>query len=433
MRSSTMATRLFLIFLVGGTVGWIFSRRPAATEITPPEIPAAETTAPKKPRHPRSPEDFAAWAEERAAEMEPYGNWYKSYGAELADWPLEKIRSALNQGISDPGAVLPMGNEMKALFALFSEFAKREPDAAWAWLQAVPSEAMRADLASGLLATWPAGRAEEGLALVIANRDYFESGGGYGYAPMTVRALEAAAIRGPAAADEVLATLSREGMQWPFGQIKFPDGFDFAAWARCPAMAAVLQKNGIPGFFIDNWMAREPQAAMDFVLALNREQGQPLARGLFPYVNANYRKEPEPLIRRAQAVAASTASLPAEEQEAIFEAAASAFTNDPALFREFSAALPDEETRAGASLAAARVHFAKDVPRSLELLAEGRSPEQRVAVLEELLASRDPGEFEHLHPLKEKAIRKTLGDWKLSSERIDELIGIIKTQPTPKP
>lgn len=423
MRSSTMALRLLLIFLISGAVGWIFSRRPAPAEApTLHESPAA-AAAPRKIQHPRSPQDFNEWAEDLATHMEPYGAWYKSYGAELADWPLEKIRAALAQGVTDPGAVLPMGNETKALYALYGEFSKRDPDAAWAWLQALPSEAMRAQLASALANAWPADRAEEGFALVVANRDYFESNGGYSYSQISVRAFESAAARGTAAVDELLGTLVREGMQMPFLQIQYPAGFDFAGWARCPEMEAMLKKFP-PTFFIESWMSREPQAAMDFLFALNREQGKPLSRGLF---DGLYRSKdaPEVQARRAQQIATHTGTLPPEEQQGIYEAAAETLSGNPAFLREFSASLPQPEMRAAANLTIAHSTVTKDLPFTLELLTEGRSPEERATVLEEILAAREPATFMPMSVTQESSVRQILAGWSLAPARIDELVKAI--------
>ncbi len=418
-----MAARLLVIFLLGSIAGWMISRRPAAAEAPAALEPSAGAASPGRPRHPRSPQDFDAWADELSARMEPYGAWYKSYGAELKDWPLDKIRAALAQGISDPAVVLPSGDATRALYSLYGEFCKRDPDAAWAWLQALPSEAMRAYLGGALVAAWPTNRAEEGLALVLANRDYFENSGGYSYAPLLPRALESAASRGTAAADELLGILRREGMQMPFLKIDYPAGFDFAGWTRSPEMAALL-KTQAPAFLMEPWMRREPQVAMDFLFALNREQGKPVSRGIFDGI---YRSTEEPavLAGRAREIAGGTGSLPPEEQQAVFDAAAKSLSGNTAFLREFSAALPDMDMRAAANLTIARSTAAKDLPFTLEILTEGRSPEERATALEEVLAARETGSFLRMPPSEESSVRQILAGWKLAPERIDELVKAI--------
>lgn len=419
--------RLLVIFLIGGLVGWIFSRSPSPVESGGMPETAAVETAPKL-RYPRSPQDFAAWADQHAEDLEPYGAWFTSRSAELANWPMERIRAALSQGISDPGVVLPTGDARKALCGLFGEFSKRDPAAAWSWLLSLSSEAMRGQLGSILADAWPADQAEEGMALVMANREYFESGNSYGYGSLSIRAFESAATRGPAAVDELLTQLREQGMQIPYSHIKFPEQFDFAAWSRAPGMAAALEKN-IPAFFIDSWMIREPRPAMDFLFELNRAKGRDIATGLFAGMSHSSRKEPEVLVRRTQAVAARTGSLPPSDQQAVIKAASEEFADDPDLAREFAAAIPDAALRADANLSAARARISKDLPAALEFLAAASPMETRAEILEQLLTARQRGAYDFLTSQSETAVRKTLADWNTPPEQIEALLATMKQPP----
>ncbi|QJE95457.1 hypothetical protein [Luteolibacter luteus] len=424
MKTGTML-RLLVIFFLAGAIGWASARRVSPEPPISGKPTSVRVDAPKKAAPPRTPEELARWTRERTGLVTDLGY---SYGSEppLTDWSTDELRAALAQGITDP-AVVRYGSASKALHALMSEWTRRDPDAAWEWLQQLPSAVMRAMLGSALAKAWPADRAEEAFGFVVEHPDYFAYDGGYSYSPIIQKSFESAAARGPDAVDALMDLIQKNGMQYPIEGMKFPAGFDFAACARSPVTAAFLKRAG-KHFFADAWMNQSPEEAFDGIIALNRENGTPITSGLFLGLKRLNEKEPEVMAERARRIGAQTGSLSSEEQALIIQAAAKDLSGEPALLRAYTNAIPDAETRAVANLTAASLMVSKDVPQALIFLEAGSAPETRLDLLEEYLTARPKDAFGWINGADEQGIRQTLTTWNASPERIDDLIKIIKRQ-----
>ena len=421
-----MMLRAVLIFLLSAAIGWAISHRqpqvpPASTQ---PASPRADTA--KKAPVLRTPEDLARWARERTDTVTDLGFSYGSWETELATWSTDELRAALAQGITDP-AVVRYGAASKSLAALMSEWTRRDPDAAWEWLQQLPSAVMRAKLGSSLANAWPADRAEEAFGFVAEHPDYFAYDGGYGYAPIIHKAFESAAARGPAAVDQLMDLIRRNGMQYPIEGLKFPAGFDFSAWARSPVTASFLSKAD-KHFFADAWMNQSPEEAFDGLIALNREKGSAITDGLFQGLRRFNEKEPEVMAERARRIGARTGSLPPEEQSLILQAAAKDLSGDPELLHAYTGAIPDAELRAEANRTAASLMVSKDIPEALTFLEAGSTAEARLDLLEEYLLARPKDSFGWITGESEQQIRHTLARWNAEPARIDDLIKIINRE-----
>lgn len=420
--------RLLLIFLFTGLIGWGISRPKPPTAGELPSASKERPDAAKKTLGYKTPDDLARWAAERAPGMSKLAYTHTSHDAELAEWSIDELRAALAKGITDP-ACARYGPEMSALSSLVNEFARRDPDAAWSWFESIPSEAMRARLGGALARGWPADRAEEALDLVVAHPDYFQHGGGYGYSPIIHKAFESAAARGPAATDALMAMVREQGMQYPIEGLKFPPGFDFAAWARSPATARFLAK-GDKIFFSDAWMAESPEGAFDGLLALNRENGTDLSRHLFEGLRRITEKDPELLADRARRLGAKTGGLPEEEQRVLFEAGAKELTESPQVLASYLNAIPDPAMRAEANLAAASSLMAKDLPSAVGFLEAGSEPETRLDLLEQYLEERPKDGFGRgLSGEDEQKVRKLLAGWDADPERLEKIIATMKKIP----
>ncbi|WP_367871553.1 hypothetical protein [Luteolibacter sp. Populi] len=415
--------RLLLIFLLAGLAGWAGSRRvPAPSGEDRDSSAPGEIRSSAKPRL-RTPDDFKSWAASRAPRLEAHVNWYTSYQAELGAWSPQDIRAALDQGIHDPAVILSMSPESKALHALLSEWTRRDPDAAWAWLESLPSATMRWQLAGSIAAGWPAERAEEALELVLAHRDSFENSKGYSHSPIVQKAFDAAAARGPAACDAMLARLRAQGLTASFGT-DFPAGFDFAALVRLPTAAEELAE-GRATHILDAWMARDPQAALDYMVSMNREQGAEITRNLFSGFNRTQGGAER--TERAARLGAAIARLPELEQHQIVEAATTELWAGPGNLKAFIGAIPDAALRGRAQLAAARELITKDPPAALEYLEAGTDPANRLELLQEMLAAR-PKEATAYNPFyrqREQAVRKTLAAWNTPPERADAFVKLL--------
>ena len=418
--------RLLLIFLLAGAIGWAAARRTSPP--LPPSSPATTSRpGPSKKTAPlRTPEDLARWTRDRADTVTDLGFSYGSHESELAAWSTDELRAALVQGITDP-AVVRYGAASKSLDALMSEWTRRDPDAAWAWLRQLPSAVMRAKLGGALARAWPADRAEEAFGFVIGHPDYFAYDGGYGYSPIIHKSFESAAARGPAAVDALMDLIRKNNMQYPIEGMKFPPGFDFAAWARSPATAAFLARAD-KHFFADAWMNQSPEEAFDGLIALNREKGSAITDGLFQGLRRFNEKEPEVMAERARRIGARTASLPPEEQSLILQAAAKDLSGDPELLHAYTGAIPDAELRAEANRTAASLMVSKDIPEALTFLEAGSTAEARLDLLEEYLLARPKDSFGWITGESEQQIRHTLARWNAEPARIDDLIKIINRE-----
>ena len=426
MEKTTTMPRLLLIFLLTGVIGWAASRRqvPAQPAASQP-FPARTETA-RKPFNLHTPEDFARWTTERAATVTSTGSIFSSYESELADWSAEELRAALAQGILDP-ATVSYGAASKALAALMAEWTRRDPDAAWEWLKSIPSDQMRAKLGSSLARAWPAERAEEALGFVVEHPDYFQHDGGYGYAPIIHKAFESAAARGPAALEALMVLIRENRMQCPIEGLKFPPGFDFAAWARSPITAGFLAKAD-KHFFTDAWMNQSPEEAFDGLIAFNREKGTELSNDLFSGLTRISMEEPEVMADRARRIGVKTGGLPEEEQRLLIQASAKELSGDPGVLRAYITAIPDPGMRSEANLTAASFMMWKDIPEALVFLEAGSAPEERLALLDDYLAARAKDAFGWLNGDTEQRARDILASWNTDPARIDQLITTMKTR-----
>lgn len=421
--------RVLLVFLFSGAAGWALSRLQEPRGAVAPAVAGGEAREEgrKQARTLRTPEDFAQWAQERAGTLKRRGLGleFEPNDAKLAEWSADELKRALEQGLRDPACVR-YGPQVKAMHSLLEEWTRRDADAAWEWFTAVPAEHMRWRLCSGIVLGWPRERAEEGVELVIAHRDHFEGGGGYGYSPLVSRAMEVAAERGPEAVEALLLRLRDQDMQFSVEALKFPARFDFAAAVRRPLLAKSLESDGARNYLVDAWMSQSPEAAFEGLLTLNREKGWDLPKNLFSGFLRYTETDPPLMAERARKLGLFAGTLPEEEQRQILQAGVEKLSGSPELLREFAAALPDPALRREANLEAAAGLVAKDLPEALAFLEAGSDPAERLEYLETFLADRPAGSSGYLNGESEEAVRKTLAAWGSDAARIDELVATMK-------
>ena len=417
--------RLLVLFLLAALAGWVL-RRPFASPASDPN--AAPFAASKTERDLKQ----QALKAQAARLHREEGGGYSTHRAELRMWTTSAVRRALEDGIRDPGMVLPESPETKATLALLGEWTSRDPQAAAAWWLGLKPANLQALVSGAIAEGWPADRAEEGLEFLFAHRETFQSPLGYSYGPLVRKAAESAAARGPEALEALLERLRETVGNEPYEALKLPKDFDFAAWARGPEMAKRLEQENHPLreiFVFGTWMEHDPEAAMDFIIADNRKRGRSVANGLISSLD-RYREDPEVVLERARRIAVHSSSLPVEEQEEIIRRASEQLAYWPEILKTYAAAIPDSAVRAEAHLAAARSMIQRDLSLTMEFLAgASTSTESRIQMLESLIASRPRGSSTILYRESEAKVRSTLAEWKIPQERIDATITALKKVP----
>ena len=417
--------RLLVLFLLAVLGGWVLRRPFSSPAPDPSALPSA------KSKTERDPKQQQLKAQAALLHREGYGN-YSSHRAELRTWTQAAIRSALEDGIRDPGMVLPESPETKAVLALLGEWTSRDPQAAKAWWLDLKPENLRAQLGGALAEGWPADRAEEELELVLNHHGSSQSRPAFHYSALLRKACEAAAARGPEALEALLARIRENGLIEPQEALSLPRDFDFAAWVRTPEMAKRLEQENNPlteSFVFGTWMEHDPEAAMDFIIADNRKRGRNLASGLLSAMD-RYQADPAVVLERARRVAAHSGSLPVEEQREIIQRAGEQLAHWPEILKTYAAAIPDPSVRAEAYLNVARSQMERDIPLALELLSQASgSTDSRIRMLEYLIAARPRGSSDLIYRKVETQVRGTLAGWQVPAERIDSLVAAMKKIP----
>lgn len=421
--------RLLILFLLGGLAGWCLapsSRGKQEQAAAPaPQGPVRDATkGESRGEQLRSPEDFSRWIAEQAAAYKPgSGPLGTFHTKELESWSIEELGAALADGLRDPRLVRE-GPARAAILALLGEWTKRDPDAAWAWLSALPAGPLRSRLGAAIDEQWPEARAEEGLEMVMANVENFHSGGFPYYLRLLRLGVQSAAQRGPLAVDDLASRARKSGLQSPHG-VSFPPGFDFAALIHAPFTADQLSHIGIPTSFATHaWLSADVDAAIPGLAALDREQGRDPGFHLFNSLRHASDEE-------ARKVGAAIGKLPAEQQREILAGGGmNVFLGQTSGLRSLIEALPDPGMRSEASLAAAARFFRSDLNEALKFIDAGSDPADRVANLEaRIAATTRPPKYSSdsgLESSGEEALRETLSSWNASPEQAERIVEGLK-------
>ena len=363
------------------------------------------------------PEDFAKWFRRPQGFQ---GEWQVNpLENDLKDWSNEEIRAALDQGLSDPECVLPLGASNELMGLLFGEWTTRDFDAALAWFESIPSESRKSGLSGFLGLHWPKDRAADGLEYVFKHRDLFKTRQMVCYGPLVASAISAAAVLGPGSVDEVLKQLRENQIDPRYSSgWQFPPGFDFKALAASPEASIMLEKGR--SLFAAAWLEQDRNAAFDFLLADGKAYTGDVATSFYLYlapVGAN--AEHEATAERTKWLAGKLIGLDADQRRQVALRGVNVLAMVPDALAGFTVALNDPEDRQAVATAALARLMKDSLESSLSYLEEAVKPEERLDLLETFEVD---SYLQWFSAGQEALLRERLAAWNAPPERIEAII-----------
>lgn len=198
----------------------------------------------------------------------------------VADWTDEELAAALTEALRLPRCMDSLGRDERLLRRLYRAWMERNPDAAAAWIETVPSSMVRDELVRVACRYWPADRPMDGIDFLLANH---WRAGASGAGDLLQRALESQALQGSGAVDQLLRRLADAKVGVSVEALDFPSGFDFAGLVDGEGFSAQLEpafrdpvmkewRSDAPAAMLD-WMARTAnwESFHDFIAEQNEE------------------------------------------------------------------------------------------------------------------------------------------------------------------
>jgi hypothetical protein len=344
---------------------------------------------------------------------------------DLDGWSDDELRAALDEALADPSGALASGQAHTVTGWLIAEWMSRDPDGVVRWFEGLGSEAKKRRLAGSLGSHWPNDRAEEGLAMVIRNREFFDSSSGVSSWAFVQLAIGSAAQRGPAAVDAVLARLRTFQLDPRYGSpTSFPEGFDFPALAASPAAAAFVAEGN--AFFAGQWMKEDPEGAFGYFKQYLTLQGESRVGMLFHDVLP--RSGPVDLDAakvRAEWLASNLAPLELDDRAKIARDAVGDLSEHPAVLGGFVAALEDPEVRADVSRAAAIRLLDSGIGTAMDFFEAAGDEGERLLLLEKATLDR-PEWRAWIREKDERVLRERLAAWNTPPERVEAIVRSVK-------
>lgn len=417
-RNARGAALLAAAFVLSGLAGWSVGKKPSATASrADPGLSKPDKSERLEGRKPATAEEFREWVEWLVAE----GPGRKE---RMESWTDQELRSALDEGMKDPGLALH-GPAMGTLLLILEEWTSRDPSAATEWWEAISSDVTRGHLAVALSSGWPKERASEGLDFVARHREAFLGPDGSKCGNIIGSVVAAALEKGPEAADEILVRLREAKLPLMLGPAGFPAGFDFAAFARAAEMSTLIAENRAR-FFYQAWLRQDPERAFASLIDDYRNvKGDP-AESIFSGFYPGLRVGAPGMTENAGWLGKKIGTLDAEEQQELARKGGEIMCREPAAVEAFVGALTDPVAKAQASVAAARDVMIEDVATAMRLLAVERDQDARVDLLKASLEYRGQMAGKPFSAEDERVLRATLAEWAVAHEQIDGLVDIAK-------
>ncbi len=409
------------LFGVAVFAGFVGTRmRPEVSSLSPAsEIPSKTRDRTK----PWKSDDFLEWVREKES-GKGYSLTPNPVSEELKAWSDEELRAALDGALADASSALSNGRASTVIGWLIQEWMSRDPDAVVAWFEGLGAESKKRRLASWLGAHWPKERGEDGLALVIRNREFFDPPGAISSWAFVQLAIESAAQRGPAALDAVLAQLRIQKLDPRYGNPgSFPKGFDFSALAASPAAAAFLAEGN--AFFAGEWMKEDPEEAFEYFKAtLTLEDRNGVGKLFDDVLPRSGDLDPDAATGRAEWLASKLNTIEPADRRKIALDTVKALWEHPAVAGGFVAALEDPDDRLEASRVAATSVFERGIEPAMEFF-EATGDARRLELLETATIGQ-PEWKTWMREKDERLLRERLAAWNASQERIDAIVRSMK-------
>lgn len=352
-------------------------------------------------------ETFAAWASEKANAFDPFSS-------EWNEWSDKEIRDALDAGIVDPRAASNLSDERRIIGALFGEWMKRHPDEAILWMENLKSDSMRRSLIPIVGRNWPTDQRVEGLAYVIAHRDWFESNNGTASGELIRGAIDDAAKKGPDAVGELFGKLRENRLDPRYAKgWEFPPDFDFVKLMEHPETRLLKTY-----FFSGIWMSRSPDEAFHHLVASRKPEEVQVGYLFVDMLPTNGPKRSEEAASRAEWLGRKMESLDAEDQRVIARKVSEQL-NDVAAQGRFAGSLSDETLRKEIVASSLKNSAKGGIGSILTFVENAGEGEQRIDILE---AFEKPKGVWVFPTESEEMLRRKLAEWNAPPERMENII-----------
>jgi hypothetical protein len=181
------------------------------------------------------------------SDAEPFLDW-------VADWTEAELEAALTEALRLPRCMDPLGRDHRLLWQLYRAWIHRNPEAAAAWIDTIPSSTMRDALVRNACECRPADRAMDGIDFLL--KHHWRAGRSYPDR-LFEHALESQAAHGSAAVDELLRRLADAKVGVTVESLDFPAGFDFA-WLVNGVGFATQEKESFKDQILKEWRLTDP-------------------------------------------------------------------------------------------------------------------------------------------------------------------------------
>lgn len=349
----------------------------------------------------------------------------------LKDWNPEELRRALEESLRDPNSLIYGSVEAKATGALMTALMSRDMDAFKDWFGAIRSEMAGHIMARLAAEACPVDRAEEWLAYSMQHPEAFLSFGRLQSNGVSGKALQAAALRGPAEMEALITVLGKAGVDFHTSDqeenfdlgrnMEFPPGFDFSALAKMPG-GSRFWKGHLPAFVL-GWLRQNPDEAFATMAAYDPFPGRE------PYFAFVPRSRPAPLPDGdlVAVLGNKIGTLDEIRRKAAIDQEADLLTADPKIYDRFTQALPDGASQRQAHEFAVRAVNTMGIEAVMPHLEALGTPEERVAFLEGMEVSGQlVGAHSGMTNGEEADLRGRLAEWRATPEQIEAIVNKIE-------
>lgn len=382
-------------------------------------VPAQATTVSAKPRvkddtrkRAMSETEFLSLIREDGAAMARPG--YNPLGSVLAEWTDEEIIAALKESVANPALHGLPGEKENATLVLLMEWMRRDVDAAAKWFDGLPSTMLKAQLAGTVSWSWPADRADDGLAFMVANEELFRIGRG---GELFTKAMNSAIAKGPAAVNRLLRVARENKLQSFSSTADFPKGFDFQSIADGGELEDAMRRDARHPVMLA-WAKQDRDGAYQWTLAnLGVEHAREQILGGWG----------TDAISDFTWSAAQYENMTEDQRKAFMTSAGNFLGRDLVRVPGLSAAIQDQALRDELRLQGVQGIFSGRTEIGLEMLELLGPPEKRLEILETVERQPLPGhDGNERSPVDEGRLRTLLGQWTTDQARIDGIIDHLK-------
>ncbi|RYD18864.1 MAG: hypothetical protein EOP88_21080 [Verrucomicrobiaceae bacterium] len=188
---------------------------------------------------------------------------YNPLASVLADWSDAEVIAALKESLANPALHGLPGEDGNASLLLLTEWMRRDVDGVVKWFDSLDSTLLKTQLSATLAESWPADRADEGFAYLLANEGIFRSAR---QQDLFEKGMGSAFKKGPAAVSQMLQAAREANLNTFHGIPEAPPGFDFRTVADSGELGPAIMKDRFHPV-LRAWAKQDRDAAYQWTLA----------------------------------------------------------------------------------------------------------------------------------------------------------------------